>query len=65
MVRRFDRVWLDEADKKLAKANASLQGMKLSDYLGQRIRDDTKEFHQELEEKNRSLPRRPAIGFFR
>jgi len=42
MVKHMERIWVHADDKKLAKANASLRGMKIADYFGERIREDAK-----------------------
>ena len=69
MARRFEIVAINPEDKKLAKINASIHGLQLSDYIGKRIREDT-EIQSQLDrvksEMNEKIQKkRHEFGFFR
>lgn len=49
-MKRYDRVWLSEEDKRLAKSQASLHGMQLSDYIGMTIREKANKMHHEMDD---------------
>ena len=67
MVKRFERVFIYEEDKRIAKSKAGLLGIPMADYLGSKIRedsDDIKSYLLELERKKKSTERK-YFDFFK
>lgn len=42
MAKRFTKIWVYPEDHQIAKTNASLRGMTLSDYFRDKVREDAR-----------------------
>lgn len=66
MVKRLTPIWVHEDIRNLAKSKASMKGLKLSEYVGLRVKEDHSVLQDSIDEyKHEEKKRGRQFGFFK